>query len=261
MPSRPLRSFACIALALALSVALSAPSLAQEEAPPEVPQYGPPTQSTEVLGDISTDLRGIWVIVSHGGLPSNRVRNTVELYDIQGEGSALKLEYLVRKLPEDWQKGIDEANRAFKAWTPTDAQVAELARAVDHLDPGDANMFLEHKARVVAPSKYEEAEVTGPMPTDGSLFAIRVLHAYRPGPPKEAQAQLMKDEVLYVVQKAEPKHLEGDHSRIVLAAGFLPIPVVTQGPFLMYRLRAPGEVPPADSPLARFWDALTRGCK
>jgi hypothetical protein len=261
MRSRPLHPFFCALVALALSVVLSAPSRAQDEAAPQAPQYGPATQSTEVLGDVSTDLRGIWVIVSHGGLPSNRVRNTVELYDITGEGSALKLEFLVRKLPEDWQKGVEEANRAFKAWTPTDAQLTELARAVDRLEPGDPNTYLEHKVRVIAPSKYDEAQVTGSMPTEGSLLAIRVLHAYRPGPAKEAQAQLMKDEVLYIVEKAEPKRIEGNHSRIVLAAGFLPIPVVTQGPFLMYRLRGPGEAAPAESPLARFWDALTRGCK
>jgi hypothetical protein len=252
---------------LALAAIVAARALAQEGATAPQAQapgdtYGPPTQSTELLGQVPIDLRGTWVIVSHGGLPSNRVRNTIEIYKIDGEGDATTLEYQVVKLPDDWKQGLEEANKAFKAFTPTDAQVAELARTVDRLEPADANAFIRHQAKVIAPSHFAEAEVgRGGMPTENSVVALRIQHAYRPGPAKQGQAQLMSDEALFVVQKAEPTRLDGDHSRIVLAAGFLPIPVVTQGPFIMYRLRAPGEQPPASSALARVWDALTRGCK
>lgn len=262
MPSHPCRPL--FALVLALAAILAARALAPaQEAPGGVPEYGPPTQSTQALGQVPVDLRGTWVIVSHGGLPASRVRNSVEIYKIDGQGDATTLEYQVVKLPDDWKQGLDEANKTFKAWTPTEAQLAELARSVDQLEPADANAFLRHQAKVIAPSHFAEAEVDrGTMPTEGSVLALRVQHAYRPGPAKEGQAQLMSDEALFVVQKAEPTRLEGDHSRILLAAGFLPIPVVTQGPFVMYRLRGPGEKPPAPpSALARIWDALTRGCK
>jgi hypothetical protein len=267
MLSRPRHRLFPLVLALCAIVAARVLAPAQENAPAPGAQapadpYGPPTQNTELLGQVPIDIRGTWVIVSHGGLPSNRVRNTVEIYKIDGEGNGTALDYQVVKLPDDWKQGLDEANKAFKSFTPTDAQLAELARSVDRLEPGDTNAFIRHQAKIIAPSHFAEAEVgRSGISTENSVLALRIQHAYRPGPAKEGQAQLMSDEALFIVQKAEPTRLEGDHSRIVLAAGFLPIPVVTQGPFTMYRLRAPGEQPPASSALARIWDALTRGCK
>src|SRR5262249_48856780 len=122
--------------------------------------------------------------------------------------------------------------------------------------------YTRHVAKVIAPDHYADADIEGALPMDGSLVALKVQHAFRPHPAGENEAQLMSDDVLYVVNKAEPTQLEGEHVRMMLAAGFLRIPVKLQGRFVMYGLRGPGEARAGGGGwLAGLWDRLTRGCR
>src|SRR5207249_12220832 len=95
-------------------------------------------------------------------------------------------------------------------------------------------------------------------------FAMEFEHVYRP----QAGAsglQLINDDAVYRVEKVEPALIEGQQGRTVLAAGFVPIPVATTGPFAMRRLRGPDAMPTAatsgSNRLTGFLGNLFRGCR
>jgi hypothetical protein len=252
-PLVPLR----LLIATALAVAATGASAQDDQGGADL---GPPTSATEVLGTPSLDLRGVWLVVSHGNIAPGRVRNTIEMYDIESDDGGLKVDLVLRELPKPWKDALEVANKQLEEWSPSKEQVAELARTLDQLPPIDPKRYTRHAAKVVAPDHYADAEIEGALPTDGSLVALKIQHAFRPRAANENEAQLMSDDALFVVSKAEPTQLEGDHVRMMLAAGFLPIPVKLQGPFVMYRLRGPGEASAGGGWLASLWDSLTRGC-
>jgi hypothetical protein len=256
---RPLHVPIQLLIAMVLAVAVAGVAHAQDDQGGA--DLGPPTSSTEVLGTPSVDLRGVWLVVSHGNIAPGRVRNTVDLYDIESDGGGLKVDLVLRELPKPWKDALEVSNKQLEEWGPSKEQVAELARTLDSLPPIDPNRYTRHAAKVVAPDHYADADIEGALPTDGSLVALKMQHAFRPRPANQNEAQLMSDDVVFVVNKAEPTQLEGEHVRMMLAAGFLPIPVKLEGPFVMYRLRGPGEASAGGGGwLARIWDSLTRGC-
>src|SRR5262249_37328485 len=123
----------------------------QEEQP-----AGPPTSSTEVIGDIPVDLRGTWLLVANGTFVEGKVRNSVELYDIERKDGVLDVELLSRELPPTMQQSIDDGNKHMVAWTPSEDDLAELRRTVGSLKPGDPMRFVRHTIRVVGPNGYEK---------------------------------------------------------------------------------------------------------
>ena len=237
----------------------------------------PPTSSTQVLGELPVDLRGTWLLVANGkfvGL-KNEVkeggRNTVELYTVDTKDGQLNMELLLRKLPNAIADELEVANKAMAPWKPSDAQLAEIKRSLDKLAPEDPMRYLRHTIKLYGPDHFQDAIMRGPasgMAKD-ALFLIDIEHEYRPQPMTDEHpgAQLVADKCFYAAHKVEPTAIIGEHGRAVIAAGFVPIPVSTLGDFQLYRLRAPGEAPPAEAAptlsqrLSEALRSLFRGCK
>jgi hypothetical protein len=265
MRSRPRTSCASLAALLVIVCSSGRPAAAQDASAPQ--RQDPPTSTTEVLGTIPVDLRGLWLLVANGKVgDSPVVRNTVELYSIAQKDGALDVELLVRDLPKKLQDDIASADKASRPWTPTEADLKLLRREVDALEAGDPMRYVKHTTRLVAADRYAADLRAGTQSmVENSAFAIEIEHGYRPGPVEGQKAQLMADKALYAVEKSEPQRLEGEHLRNILAAGFVPVPINLSGPFTLYRLRAAGEsAPPPQSFTARLaaWaETLFRGSR
>jgi hypothetical protein len=266
MRSRPRTSCASLAALLVIVCSSGRPAAAQDASAPQ--RQDPPTSTTEVLGTIPVDLRGLWLLVANGKVgDSPVVRNTVELYSIAQKDGALDVELLVRDLPKKLQDDIASADKASRPWTPTEADLKLLRREVDALEAGDPMRYVKHATRLVAADRYAADLHAGAQSSmvENSAFAIEIEHDYRPRPLEGQTAQLMADKAIYAVRKSEPPRLEGEHLRTILAAGFVPVPINLSGPFTLYRLRDASEwAPPPQSFTARLaaWaETLFRGCR
>jgi hypothetical protein len=265
MRSRPRTSCASLAALLVIACSSGRPAAAQDASAPQGEE--PPTSTTEVLGTIPVDLRGLWLLVANGKAgESQLVRNTVELYSIAQKDGALDVELLVRDLPKKLQDDIASADKASRPWTPTEADLGLLRSEVDALEAGDPMRYVKHATRLVAPDRYA-ADLHAPNQSmvENSAFAIEIEHDYRPRPVEGRTAQLIADKAVYAVRESEPPRLEGEHLRTILAAGFVPVPINFSGPFTLYRLRDASEwAPPPQSFTARLaaWtETLFRGCR
>jgi hypothetical protein len=264
-PCRLLPALSVGAVALVVCQLVAASLHAQDGQPPIDPD-APASEKTIVLGEPAVDLRGLWLLVANGELKSEgKFRNTVLLYRGDGEDHALTWRLAGRELPPAIQAEVDKANRKLQVWTPTSTQLEELGRTVDRLPTTDPKLYAQHEVKLVAADHFDDADVfIEPELREGSTALLRIQHTYRPQPVGSG-AQVMSDQANYAIQRINGTVIEGQHIRVVLAAGFAPIPVASKGPYRLYRLRGPGEMP-AESPtptsrLAALWDALTRGCK
>jgi hypothetical protein len=254
----------CLALGI-----LGLPAVrAQDEEEPASPD-APPVLKTDVIGQVPIDLRGVWLIVSNGKFPNGKFRNTLDIESIVQRDGQLAVEPLLVELPAEWQQQIDAANKTMQEWKPTPEQVAALGRSLDSLQRVDPKRYVKHTVRIVAPAKYGEAlkpELQGLV--KDTLFSVEIQHDYRPQPITDANTrnvQLMSDKAFYGIQHTEPEP-EGEHIRTILAAGFVPIPINTNGPFVMHRLRGPENMPrvaegPSSGGVMGFLQGLFRGCK
>ncbi len=260
-------------LALALYALLAVPlvaapaALADEENPDP---NAPPTISTETAGPLPVDLRGVWLITGNGNIANHadKFRNSVEIDAIRGSDGKLDVQPFLVELPHDMQEDLDQANKQLRLWQPSPAQVDELTSSLEKLKPIDPKRYYRHAVKVVGPSHYQDG--IKPQMFDfvkDGQFAMDIEHVYRPQALTEATGvQLMNDWAVYTVQKAEPTVIEGQHARTILAAGFLPVPVSTTGPFTMRRLRGPEAMPPIPGEsttgrLGAFLAGLLRGCR
>jgi hypothetical protein len=250
---------------LTIALALVALARAQDEefkAPTDAP-----TSTTEVVGEVPTDLTGTWLMVANGKLTDGRFRNTVELYTVANNGSGLDFQLLIRDLPPRIKQVVEDSNKELRVWTPTPADVQEIGKAVDGLEPLDPMRYIRHTVKIVGKDKSGEA-IRPQLQEQASkgAFSLEIEHAYRPQPVQGNNAQLMADKALYTVEKVEPALLEGQHVRTILAAGFVPVPITTSGEFRMYRLRGTAVSPTADGAgsgggVGSFLSNLFRGCK
>jgi hypothetical protein len=250
-----------VCFVLLLAVTLVGTSLAQE---PYKPPTDPPTSTTEVFGEIPTNLTGVWLMVANGRLTNGQFRNTVELYTVAANGSGLDFDLLIRELPTRIKEAVDKSNKDLTLWTPEPADIQEIGKSIDDLEAGDPMRYMRHTVKVIAPDKAGEG--ARPQLQDQAskgLFSLEIEHAYRPQPVQGQNAQLMADKAFYTVEKIEPTVLEGQHIRTILAAGFVPIPVTTQGAFRMYRLRdsaVSGDGAARGGGIGQFLSELFRGC-
>jgi hypothetical protein len=263
----PFRRHVLFALGLVLLAAVVRVSADEQQADPTT---APETSTTRVAGTLPVDLRGVWLLAVAGhAKKGGLMRNMVELYRIEGSGETLRLEQLHRALPDGIAASIKKADAETRAWAPTDAEVTEVAQGLDRLPPVDEKSFLRHQYLLAAPDQYATEMPPGSETVlDGSTFALLVKHVYRPKSGETTAAQIMSDDALYGFKTSATTRLEGQCSRILLAAGFIPIPVALEGPFVMHRLRGPegpGAAPASGSGAAGGWrealGSLFRGCR
>ncbi|HJQ85436.1 MAG TPA: hypothetical protein VKA21_15220 [Candidatus Binatia bacterium] len=224
----------------------------------------PPTVETQVSGEVPVDLRGIWLIAATGKVQKSEklYRNSLELCSVQGKDGKIDVQPVLRELPEDIENQLEQANKKFQPWAPSAEQVAQVGQALDGLKPVDPMRYVRHVTVIQAPSASAEAPHDLRDYIADSKFALQTEHVYRPRPLKEGETglQLMGEKTLYGVQKIEPTQLAGRHVRTILAAGFVPVPVTTEGDFTMYRLRGPEQMPEPASGGGGFFSNLFRGC-
>lgn len=252
---------------LAVLLALAVAALADDDKTSS-PETESESATTTVTGDISIDLRGVWLIAASGqiGTAPGSLRNFPELWLVQnGKDGQLDFQMLHREMPPGMNKSIEEAKKETRRWEPSADNLAELDRNLEQLKPADDNTYLRHEIKVASPDRYGDLT---PQPSDAleqTAFALEIKHIFRPQPiAGQGHAQLMSDDTVYGVRKTDPTRLEGVNSRLFLAAGFVPIPVKVAGPFVMYRVRAPGAFPANPGLGARIATALGelfRGCR
>jgi hypothetical protein len=267
-----------LALGFVTAVSVMPGPAAGQDAPPQQPapqqeeeaeDTGQPVTKTEVIGEVPVDLRGIWLLVTHGqvGTVEGKVRNGADLYAGRGSDGNMSFELYLRELPEDMRDAVKTANKTLTPWNPSDQQLAALGQKLDTLPPIDPERFLKHVVKVVGPSAYGTA-FKGDVQTilADTQFALDLEHQYRPQAAKDQMAQLMLDKGILGAKQTSPALYQGSQLRTLLAAGFAPIPITTRGPFWLYRVRGPESMPSdggagSGSWLSRFWSSLTRGCR
>jgi len=233
----------------------------------------PATSTTTVTGDLPVDLVGTWLMVGNGRFVLSaqpaveRFRTTVEIWAVERDPGGLTMSLVDQPLPAGVQTALDAANRELRVWTPSPDDVAEIRRSLGRLPRNDPERFLRHTYRLA------DAAHTGDLPglppdlAAGAKLGLEIEHEYRPREidADKPGAQLMRDQAAYAVTDVGGE-LAGQHVRTVLAAGFVPIPITTRGPFHLYRLRAPGDAEPEaatslSSRLAAALRDLFRGCR
>jgi hypothetical protein len=209
-------------------------------------------------------LRGVWLLVADGMVAGKIHRATVELYAIEEKGGRLDARLLLVALPKPIRDAIDDANRRQVAWQPSDPDLELLRRDLEDLEPVDPMRYVKHTVRLTGQDAFEsilKPELLGTV--EGAAFTLETEHDYRPNWSEERQGgQLITDRAILAVRKVDPLPLEGEQSRVIVAAGFAPVPVALKGPFWLYRLRAPGEAPAGGlgAAVRRVLHSLTRGC-
>jgi hypothetical protein len=257
--------------ALATLLLLCGRPFAQEQTTTteEVPPDAAPITTAEVVGKVAVDLRGVWLLVTQGqvGTVEGKVRNGADLYAVWGDDGKQEVELYLRELPEAMATTLKESNKKLLPWKPTDDDIASLSKNLESLTPIDPMRFEKHIVKLVGPDSYEstfKADVQDML--KDTQFGLDLEHQFRPQPVKDKMAQLMLDKALMGGKQINPNLYEGRQIRTLLAAGFAPIAVTTKGPFWLYRVRGPENMPSRDgaasgSWLSRLFSGLTRGCK
>ena len=253
------RGFALAAVFVLGTLVLGFTARAQEAG-----EAAPPTETTQVIDEAPPGLQGIWLLVAHGHLRERIVRTSAEFYEVSGEAQALRFHRLQRQLPEAMRNALDRRQNGPEGWSPSPEELEELRRSVYRLPKDEAGRFLTHEFKVVQPSSYETELLRWVNLPDWewpeySEFALKIHHGYRPQPHEEGVSQLIRETAVYVVSRSEPTLLAGDHRRVVLALGYVPIPISMNGPFVMYRLRGPGEGPSWVDRFAEAWSEFAQG--
>jgi hypothetical protein len=252
---------------LSAFVLVSGRPLAQETTPEEAPAAEPPITTTEVVGEIPVDLRGVWLLVTQGqvGNVEGKVRTGADLYAVWGNDGKAEVELYLRELPEQMATAIKESNKKLLPWKPTEEELAALSKNLESLTPIDPMRFEKHTVKLVGPDSYGtafKADVQDML--KDTQFALDLDHQFRPQPVKDKMAQLMLDKAILGGKQTSPTLYEGRQIRTLLAAGFAPIAVTTKGPFWLYRVRGPENMPPREgtsgSWLGKLFGGLTRGC-
>ena len=195
-----------------------------------------PVVQTQVSGEISADLRGVWLLVSHGtvqNIQGERIHNSLEIDAIRQQDGKLDVQPFLVLLPADMQQQLDDANDHLRSWSPSPEQIDRLSRSLESLTPMDPMRYYRHTTKIAGPAHYDEVfkPTVVPFVKDG-VFAMEVEHIYRPQPADKG-LQVINDDAVYRIEKVEPALIEGQHGRTVLAAGFVPIPVATVQPVLL----------------------------
>ena len=245
-------------VALGLFFAVSAFAQGESQQPAD---DAPPTIETTIVGDVPSDIRGVWLITSSGEFKqSGKYRNGLDIVAIQQKDGKLDVQPVLRDFPPDVQTQLDEANKQWKKWEPSPDQIAAIGSSLDQLKPVDPMTYFKHVNKITGPSKDGNPE----FPADAKLV-LDVEHVYRPHAADERNIQLMTDKATYIAKDTSPTKITGAMNRSILAASFVPVPLNMTGTFTMYRLRAPEQLPASEGGSAGgirgFFAGLFRGCR
>lgn len=201
-------------------------------------QLPPVKEKTQVLGNIPGTIEGTWLLVANSNVVSDKYRNTAAFYRIERRDGRLEVHQLHISLPPSMARDLDEANRAYRPWTISEDQAELVRRSLPSLPPAEPKRLSGVDFKLATPEHYAELLSKQPDILAGSKLALLVDERFKPRriKPHERVAQLMKNTVVYAIERIGKSKLEGEHLRMTLAAGFVPIPIKMHGPFVMYRV-------------------------
>jgi len=232
---------------LAFVLSLASPPVAVSD-PAEPPPVPPPEQKTVVRGTPPRDLAGRWIAVGWIELPGDKARTTTALWDITQKDDQPLLTIRFAALPPEQENALQDANRAEKQWHPQSRDIARLAAAWDGLAPLDPRM-VAIQSEIVARDGFDQSFSGGPKTRD-AVWAVRQVEKYHP-----SAAPAIQTINVYAVLEPREGGYFGNFTTATIAAAPLPIPIILNGTFEMYRL---GESPSRGF-LGRLMDTL-QGC-
>ncbi len=141
-------------------------------------------------------------------------------------------------LPKSIQDVIDEANKVYKPWEPTDKDLATLKSTWKTLKRREKTEYSRIQWKVLE-NKYLDGGMLQDDRTKDAKFVISG-DAQLISSPGQANRNI----IIYGANKTTDKTIEGGHVRAIMTAAPFPIPIDMKGTFKMYRLTDP---PKADA--------------
>jgi hypothetical protein len=214
------------------------PAKTQPPAKAQAPQETqPPPQTTAVKGDIPTDIVGRWLFVGQikptGPVPIPR------LVEIRKGANGLEVDWGPGELP----KGLQEkctAVGAGKTWVPTQADLDELARRWNDVEPSITD-HVKIENQLVVKEQYPLEFKSEPSLED-TTFAIVSRESF------SGARRVSTSFTIFGVKERAPGRLTGPMVSISVAMGMFPIPIAVKGDYVAY--------PVAATPEPTFWERL-----
>jgi hypothetical protein len=223
-------------------------------AAPQVPSHmvsvkaEPFPESTSVHGEIKTDLRGVWLLITLAEIVPGKFRNFPQIFKVTKGEKGFEFQLLDVRLPQELDDAYKQADRSLAAWTPSEKALATLKKKWSEL-PKVENKTVNDPPRgkieylLSAPDSYGEAFGAMNPVLDKALkesqFGMQIVETYRPI--KEVTdtriSQLMQRKVVYGAKTSENGVIKGSSFVGYLASGAgTPLPLQFTGQFVMYRL-------------------------
>lgn len=235
-----------VIIALALAFTPAGPAVAQIGLPTPKVELGtrkfelPAGETTETQGKIPVDLVGYWLVAEEHVLPDRgkekRFYPSLQLYRIDRSSSgALEVHWFAYQPPEAVQAKLKKAQAEQATWTPTAADVAEIAKDVAaHPPVVDTTLRGAHK--LTAAAELDAETKKSPAGADAK-FAIRSL--FQP----ERRPAFGQS---YFVKKIDKDELDGwlTMGAVPSNAKGVPLPIGTKGTFRWIRLALPASPSP-----------------
>jgi hypothetical protein len=213
--------------------------------PPTTPQGKPtpPPQTTAVKGDIPEDIVGRWLFVAQ-----IQPRGPVvlpRLVEIRKGANGLEVIWGPGELP----KGLQEKCTVERGntWVPTQAELDDLARRWNDVDP-TVKDHVKIENQLVVADQYPAEFKSEPM-LEGTAFAIVGRESFA------GVRRVSSTFTVFGVKERTPGRLSGPMVTVSVALGMFPIPITVKGDYVAY------PVPPAPDPTV--WErlmAIFRGC-
>lgn len=212
---------------------------------------GPPKQTTVVRGTPPKDLPGRWMAVGWIEVPDKTARSVANLWEITEQNGAPSLTIRFVNLPPPQEESLATANTAQKPWQPTPSDLANIASSWDQLTAGDPRI-LTVENEIIGRDGFDQAFKMEPKTKD-AIWAVRQLERFDP-----SAGGAIQTINVYGVLEARDGGYFGNFTTATVAAAPLPIPIMLNGTFQMYRLERNGSSTSRGF-FARLMDAF-QGC-
>ncbi len=213
-------------LASVLLVGALAPALA----PADQPAEAPPEQTTQIAGDVP-DLVGRWLVVSRIEIPTRTDLGSsiASLWDVTAPGGKMSVTVPQVELPKALQDELAQANSTHAPWEPTPRELQELRDGWSSLKPLDRGVG-RIETKITGKDAFD-AVTKGEQRMQDALFLVQQTFDYRPG-----GGRPIRDVYLYGGMAQQPDGWTGNYMSAAIAPTPVPVPIVLNGTFRIYRL-------------------------
>ncbi|MGH3580031.1 MAG: hypothetical protein ACRERC_21130 [Candidatus Binatia bacterium] len=212
----------------------------------------PFTEATRVVGSVTADLSGVWLLLAYTEIGSGKAKTFPQLLKITKGADGPEINLVDVRWPPAMKESLRQANnRTLEAWAPSAEERATLAKSWATL-PKQEQKFLDdfHFAKIdytlIAPDRYGDTlksdELLNKVLAD-SKFALKIEEQYYPrdlGELNSRVSQLASRTTIYAFKSSTDTEWKGEQVLGFVAAGAgTPLPLNFSGPFVMQRLAKP----------------------